>query len=114
MHNLSISCAVVCVILLASAALLGTFGILKRQISAILITGVMYILAGSLGRASVDLAGEQPLDPINRGAETAGRTPWEASRLPGVSGASGAGNFSQLRDAFPLSRRFQFRFSGDG
>nr|CAH0099045.1 unnamed protein product [Daphnia galeata] len=45
MHNLSISCAMVCVILLASAALLGTFGIIKRQISAVLITGVMYILA---------------------------------------------------------------------
>jgi uncharacterized membrane protein YkvI len=38
----------VCVILLASAALLGTFGIMKRQISAVLITGVMYILAGLL------------------------------------------------------------------
>ncbi len=37
----------VCVILLASAALLGTFGIMKRQISAVLITGVMYILAGN-------------------------------------------------------------------
>lgn len=48
MHNLSISCAMVCVILLASAALLGTFGIMKRQISAVLITGVMYILAGLL------------------------------------------------------------------
>lgn len=46
MHNLSISCAMVCVILLASAALLGAFGIIKRQISAVLITGVMYILAG--------------------------------------------------------------------
>lgn len=46
MHNLSISCAMVCVILLASAALLGTFGIMQRQISAVLITGVMYILAG--------------------------------------------------------------------
>ncbi|XP_032780676.2 uncharacterized protein LOC116918964 [Daphnia magna] len=45
MHNLSISCAMVCVILLASAALLGAFGIIKRQISAVLITGVMYILA---------------------------------------------------------------------
>ena len=37
----------VCVILLASAALLGTFGIMKRQISAVLITGVMYVLAGT-------------------------------------------------------------------
>ena len=37
----------VCLILLAAAALLGTFGILKRQISAVLITGVCYILAGN-------------------------------------------------------------------
>lgn len=37
----------VCVILLGSAALLGTFGIIKRQLSAILVTGVMYILAGT-------------------------------------------------------------------
>lgn len=45
MQNLSISCAMVCLILLASSALLGLFGIFKRQISAVLITGVMYILA---------------------------------------------------------------------
>lgn len=46
MHNLSISCAVVCVILLGAAAILGTFGIVRRELSAVLITGVMYILAG--------------------------------------------------------------------
>lgn len=45
MQNLSISCALVCMIILGCAALLGAFGICKRQISAILITGVMYLLA---------------------------------------------------------------------
>lgn len=46
MQNLSISCALVCLILLAAAGLLGTFGLCQKQISAILITGVMYLLAG--------------------------------------------------------------------
>ncbi|KAF2356781.1 PMP-22/EMP/MP20/Claudin superfamily, partial [Trinorchestia longiramus] len=45
MQNLSISCALVTCILLASCALVGLFGILNRQISAVLVTGVMYILA---------------------------------------------------------------------
>ncbi|XP_018014136.1 uncharacterized protein LOC108671163 [Hyalella azteca] len=45
MQNLSISCALVCCIILASCALVGFFGILNRQISAVLVTGVMYILA---------------------------------------------------------------------
>lgn len=48
MQNLSISCSLVCLIILGSAALLGAFGICQRQISAILVTGVMYLLAGSL------------------------------------------------------------------
>ena len=56
----------VCVILLASAALLGTFGIAKRQISAILITGVMYILAGSLSAIKRCRSSAQTLDPIKR------------------------------------------------
>lgn len=46
MQNLSISCSLVCLIILGSAALLGSFGIFQRQISAILVTGVMYLLAG--------------------------------------------------------------------
>lgn len=46
MQNLSISCALVCLIILGSAALLGAFGVCQRQISAILVTGVMYLLAG--------------------------------------------------------------------
>ncbi|XP_031630765.1 uncharacterized protein LOC116345491 [Contarinia nasturtii] len=45
MQNLSISCSLVCLIILGSAALLGAFGICQRQISAILVTGVMYLLA---------------------------------------------------------------------
>lgn len=47
MQNVSISCALVCLIILASAALIGAFGILKHQLSAILVTGVMYLLAGN-------------------------------------------------------------------
>lgn len=47
MQNLSISCSLVCLIILASAALLGAFGVCQRQISAILVTGVMYLLAGN-------------------------------------------------------------------
>ncbi|KAJ2937883.1 hypothetical protein O0L34_g18706 [Tuta absoluta] len=46
MQNLSISCALVCLIVLGSAALVGAFGVCKHQISAVLITGVMYLLAG--------------------------------------------------------------------
>nr|XP_027236894.1 uncharacterized protein LOC113828157 [Penaeus vannamei] len=49
MQNLSISCALVCCILLGASAVVGTFGIIKRQISAVLITGVMYILAATFG-----------------------------------------------------------------
>ncbi|CRL02409.1 CLUMA_CG015192, isoform A [Clunio marinus] len=45
MQNLSISCALVCLIILGSAALIGAFGVCQRQISAILVTGVMYLLA---------------------------------------------------------------------
>lgn len=48
MKNISISCALVCLILLCSAALIGTFGIWKHQLSAILVTGVMYLLAGNI------------------------------------------------------------------
>lgn len=45
MQNLSISCSLVCLIILGTAALLGAFGICQRQISAIFVTGVMYLLA---------------------------------------------------------------------
>ncbi|GLV34952.1 uncharacterized protein CBL_09432 [Carabus blaptoides fortunei] len=47
MQNLSISCALVCLIILGSAALVGAFGVCKHQISAVLVTGVMYLLAAS-------------------------------------------------------------------
>ncbi|XP_052895121.1 uncharacterized protein LOC128302350 isoform X1 [Anopheles moucheti] len=45
MQNLSISCSLVCLIILGSAALVGAFGVCQRQISAVLVTGVMYLLA---------------------------------------------------------------------
>ncbi|XP_073974313.1 uncharacterized protein isoform X2 [Rhodnius prolixus] len=47
MQNLSISCALVCLIILGSSALVGLFGVVKHQISAVLVTGVMYLLAGT-------------------------------------------------------------------
>ncbi|XP_044732283.1 uncharacterized protein LOC123295122 isoform X2 [Chrysoperla carnea] len=47
MQNLSISCALVCLIVLGSAALVGAFGVCRHQISAVLVTGVMYLLAAS-------------------------------------------------------------------
>ncbi|XP_071518563.1 uncharacterized protein [Panulirus ornatus] len=49
MQNLSISCSLVCCILLGASAVVGSFGIIQRQISAVLITGVMYILASTFG-----------------------------------------------------------------
>ena len=48
MQNLSISCSLVCLIILGTAALVGFFGLCRHQISAVLITGVMYLLAGKL------------------------------------------------------------------
>lgn len=45
MQNLAISCALLCLTLIVTAALLGLFGICRRQNSAILMTGVMYLLA---------------------------------------------------------------------
>ncbi|XP_063235194.1 uncharacterized protein LOC134538102 [Bacillus rossius redtenbacheri] len=47
MQNLSISCALVCLIVLGSAALVGAFGVFTHQISAVLVTGVMYLLAAT-------------------------------------------------------------------
>ncbi|XP_014244370.1 uncharacterized protein LOC106663791 isoform X2 [Cimex lectularius] len=47
MQNLSMSCSMVCLIILGASALVGAFGIAKHQISAVLVTGVMYLLAGT-------------------------------------------------------------------
>lgn len=47
MQNLSISCSLVCLIILGTAALVGAFGVCQHQISAVLVTGVMYLLAAS-------------------------------------------------------------------
>lgn len=48
MQNLSISCSLVCLIILGCAALIGFFGLCMHQISAVLVTGVMYLLAGKM------------------------------------------------------------------
>ncbi|KAK5641426.1 hypothetical protein RI129_009973 [Pyrocoelia pectoralis] len=47
MQNLSISCSLVCLIIMGTAALVGAFGVCQHQISAVLVTGVMYLLAAS-------------------------------------------------------------------
>ncbi|XP_008202753.1 uncharacterized protein LOC100121806 isoform X2 [Nasonia vitripennis] len=47
MQNLSISCSLVCLIILGSAVIVGFFGLCRHQISAVLVTGVMYLLAAT-------------------------------------------------------------------
>ncbi|XP_017888147.1 uncharacterized protein LOC108629789 [Ceratina calcarata] len=47
MQNLSISCSLVCLIILGTSVLIGFFGLCRHQISAILVTGVMYFLAAT-------------------------------------------------------------------
>ncbi|KFM67415.1 hypothetical protein X975_09053, partial [Stegodyphus mimosarum] len=44
MRNLAMSCAIVCLILLGSSAALGILGLIKNEISTIMVTGVMYSL----------------------------------------------------------------------
>ncbi|KAL6446177.1 hypothetical protein ACFW04_001073 [Cataglyphis niger] len=61
MQNLSISCSLVCLIILGCAALIGFFGLCRHQISAVLVTGVMYLLA------------EGPWDQISSGRWSRGR-----------------------------------------
>jgi len=43
----SISCALVCIIIVVTASFIGLFSIFRHQISAMLITAVMYLLAGN-------------------------------------------------------------------
>ncbi|XP_064478856.1 uncharacterized protein LOC135392111 [Ornithodoros turicata] len=45
MRNLAMSCSIVSLILIGASFLVGGFGIFKRQLSAVMVTGVMFILA---------------------------------------------------------------------
>lgn len=54
MQNLSISCSLVCLIVLGSAVFVGFFGLYRNQISAVLVTGVMYLLAGKKKLLKID------------------------------------------------------------
>ncbi|XP_052133058.1 uncharacterized protein LOC113205561 isoform X2 [Frankliniella occidentalis] len=94
MQNLSISCALVCLIILGSSAIVGAFGVVAHQASAVLVTGVLYFLAATfalftlsiihfkraqtpaaLGRGSGALAvdGVMPgITPVDVGAGPAG------------------------------------------
>lgn len=47
MQNMSISCALVCIIIVVTASLIGLFSVFHNQISAMLITAVMFFLAGN-------------------------------------------------------------------
>ncbi|XP_076233950.1 uncharacterized protein LOC143178903 [Calliopsis andreniformis] len=47
MQNLSISCSLVCLIILGTAVFIGFFGLCRHQMSAVLVTGVMYLLAAT-------------------------------------------------------------------
>ncbi|XP_042907479.1 uncharacterized protein [Parasteatoda tepidariorum] len=49
MRNLAMSCAIVCLILLGCSGPLGLLGLYKKQISTIMVTGVMYSLAAVFG-----------------------------------------------------------------
>ncbi|XP_013791323.1 uncharacterized protein LOC106475171 [Limulus polyphemus] len=49
MRNLGMSCAMVSLILLGACAIVGSFGLIKRQISAVMVTGVMFFLAALFG-----------------------------------------------------------------
>ncbi|XP_076366158.1 uncharacterized protein LOC143255031 isoform X1 [Tachypleus tridentatus] len=49
MRNLGMSCAMVSLILLGASAVVGSFGLVKRQISAVMVTGVMFFLAALFG-----------------------------------------------------------------
>ncbi|KAK3911974.1 5'-nucleotidase SurE [Frankliniella fusca] len=64
MQNLSISCALVCLIILGSSAIVGAFGVAAHQASAVLVTGVLYLLAGERPRSS--RAGTTPADRFRR------------------------------------------------
>ncbi|CAG0925035.1 unnamed protein product, partial [Notodromas monacha] len=44
MQNLSISCAMVCLILLGASAVVGFAGVCRQEIPAVLVTGVLYLL----------------------------------------------------------------------
>ena len=44
--NSSASCTIVCLLCLFTAFLTGTFGVLQKQITACMVTGVMYMLSG--------------------------------------------------------------------
>lgn len=47
MQNMSISCALVCIIIVVTASLIGLFSVFHHQISAMLITAVMFFLTGN-------------------------------------------------------------------
>jgi len=48
MQNSAISCVIVTLLCLIAAACTGFFGVWKKQVSACMVTGVMYSVSGNL------------------------------------------------------------------
>ncbi|XP_071443950.1 uncharacterized protein [Hetaerina americana] len=90
MQNLSISCALVCLIILGSSALVGAFGVLQHQISAVLVTGVMYLLAATFATFTLTIMhfkrrskkGECVMPVVDAGPEGAGSAAAAADTAP--------------------------------
>uniref|UniRef100_A0A8D9ETI7 Uncharacterized protein n=1 Tax=Cacopsylla melanoneura TaxID=428564 RepID=A0A8D9ETI7_9HEMI len=121
MQNLSISCALVCLIILGSSALVGSFGVLKHQISAVLVTGVMYLLAAFFALFTLTIIhfkrAQTKHKPINY-ANCIGRSPdgTEVLLVDGViQGMSSAASyeFSRLWVDFYKARVFTVGWSLD-
>jgi hypothetical protein len=48
MQNSASSCTIVSVLCMVTAAIVGVFGLWQKQVSACMVTGVMYIVSGKL------------------------------------------------------------------
>ena len=48
LQNSAASCTIVAVLCLATSAVIGVFGIAKKQASACMVTGVLYCIAGNI------------------------------------------------------------------
>jgi uncharacterized membrane protein YjjP (DUF1212 family) len=63
MQNSAASCCIVGVLSLATAVITGSFGVWHRQLSACMITGVMYIVAGKF--IIIDVRYDQTFDDVS-------------------------------------------------
>ncbi|CAH1115907.1 unnamed protein product [Phaedon cochleariae] len=106
MQNLSISCALVCLIILGTAALVGAFGVFQHQLSAVLVTGVMYLLAASFALFSLTIIHFKRLHGRPHSEDAALGT------VDGVVGPAGGAHAQGVRALLP-ARRFTTSWSLD-